>query len=208
VFVTLEGPEGAGKSTVAIGLVSALREKGLEVVLTREPGSGQIGQKIRSLLLDTEGMTPRCELFLFLADRSQHVETIIRPALELGKIVICDRFADSTVVYQGHARGFDVAQLRAWNDFATGGLKPDLTLLLDLPASQGIARLENKDRLDNEPIEFHEKVRQGFLIEASIAPDRWTQVDASQNPGTVLEDCIEAMSAILEKRIIKGVGII
>ena len=128
--------------------------------------------------------------------------------VELGKIVICDRFADSTVVYQGHARGFDVAQLRDWNEFATGGLKPDLTLLLDLPASQGIARLENKDRLDNEPIEFHEKVRQGFLIEASIAPDRWTQVDASQNPGTVLEDCIKAMSALLEKRIIKAVGTI
>lgn len=197
VFITIEGPEGAGKSTVAQALGAQLEQAGKEVLLTREPGSGTIGQKIRSLLLDGGDMKQRCELFLFLADRSQHVETLVRPALEAGKIVLCDRFADSTVVYQGHARGLDLETLRRLNDFATGGLLPDLTLLLDIDPVIGTGRLLHKDRLDSEPLEFHQRVRNGFLAEATRDPARWIIIDASNEPETVFEHCWSAVSSRL-----------
>jgi dTMP kinase len=195
VFVTLEGPEGAGKSTVARRLASALEGTGREVLLTREPGSGPVGQRLRSVLLDSEGMTQKCELFLFLADRAQHVESVVRPALERGAIVLCDRYADSTIVYQGHARGLDLEVLRSLNEFATGGLDPDLTLLLDLDPKTGLARLESKDRLDSEPLEFHQKVRNGFLEEAKIEPKRWEVIDASRSPDEVFDDCWKVLQS-------------
>lgn len=190
MFITLEGPEGAGKSTVAKGLAEALTQEGHTVCRTREPGSGDIGSKIRTLLLNTDGTSPKCELFLFLADRAQHVETVVKPALAAGQIVLCDRFADSTVVYQGYARGFDKDLLRQWNDFATGSLRPDITLLLDLPAEEGVARVRVKDRLDSEPLEFHEKVRNGFLAEAKLDSTRWVVIDARNDPDTVLSHCL------------------
>lgn len=193
MFVTLEGPEGGGKSTVAQGLAARLRELGRDVVLTREPGSGNVGKMLRSLLLDGDSIEQKCELFLFLADRSQHVATIVRPALARGSVVLCDRFADSTIVYQGHARGLDVETLRSLNHFATDGLTPDLTLLLDLDPEVGNSRIESKDRLDSEPLAFHQKVRQGFLEEAKNDPRRWVTVDASQPPETVLDACWEAV---------------
>lgn len=200
MFITLEGPEGAGKSTVAKGLAQALNQQGHSVCSTREPGSGDIGAKIRALLLDTDGTSPKCEVFLFLADRAQHVETLIRPALEGGQIVLCDRFTDSTVVYQGYARGFDKTLLRQWNDFATGTLRPDLTLLLDLPAADGVARVRVKDRLDSEPLEFHERVRSGFLAEVRLDPDRWVVIDARNDPDTVLRDCLRAVAGKLVRQ--------
>lgn len=197
MFVALEGPEGSGKSTAAAGLANLLQQAGRGVVVTREPGAGELGQRIRSILLDGPDMPPLSELFLFLADRANHMVETIKPAIDSGKVVLCDRHADSTVVYQGHARGLDVAELRRLNALATGGIKPDLVLLFDLPVEVGLARVESKDRLDAEPVSFHEKVRAGFLAEASLDPGRWVVLDASQEPEKVLADAWQALSAAL-----------
>jgi dTMP kinase len=187
MFVTFEGPEGGGKSTLIQAISEHLKREGRSVVVTREPGSGKVGATIRDLLLHGEHLDPRTELFLFLADRAQHGATVIRPALDRGDWVLCDRYADSTVVYQGHARGFPLDQLRSWNDFATQGLRPDLTLLLDLPPEIGLSRIRSKDRLDQEPLEFHRKVRDGFLSEAARDPARWAILPADESPETVLQ---------------------
>lgn len=138
-------------------------------------------------------MPARSELFLFLADRANHVDTVIRPALESGAVVLCDRFADSTVVYQGHGRGLDTETLRSLNAFAAGGLVPDVTLLLDLDPEVGLARITSKDRMDGESIEFHRRVRAGFLFEAALEPDRWKIVDASGPLDSVVEACLQAV---------------
>ena len=195
MFVTLEGPEGSGKSTVVQMLAERLRGSGLDVLTTREPGAGEVGQAVRQILLHGESIEPLTELFLFLADRSEHVAKTVRPALARGQVVLCDRHADSTVVYQGYARGLDLARLRSLNELATGGLKPDLTLLLDLDVKTGIARTQDKDRLDNEPIEFHERVRAGFLAEADLEPGRWKVVDASRPLDEVVEECWKALTS-------------
>lgn len=197
MFVALEGPEGSGKSTAAAGLANLLQQAGRGVVVTREPGAGELGQRIRSILLDGPDMPPLSELFLFLADRANHMVETIKPAIDSGKVVLCDRHADSTVVYQGHARGLDVEELRRLNALATGGIKPDLVLLFDLQVEVGLARVESKDRLDAEPVSFHEKVRAGFLAEASLDPGRWVVLDASQEPEKVLADAWQALSAAL-----------
>jgi len=189
VFVTFEGPEGAGKSTVIAEVVRRLHDKGVELVVTREPGAGEFGAEVRNLLLHGGSLDPTTELFLFLADRAEHVAKVIRPALDDGMVVICDRFADSTIVYQGHARGLDLEMLRNLNEFATAGLKPDLTLLLDLAPEVGLARITNKDRLDSEPVSFHHRVRDGFIVEALREPSRWKLVDASAQVTVVADSC-------------------
>ena len=188
MFVTFEGPEGAGKSTVLAQIAQRLRDQGRDVVTTREPGAGAFGARIRELLLHGEDMTPRAELFLFLADRSQHVATIVRPALERGAVVLCDRYVDSTLVYQSYTRGLDLDFAKAANDFATENLTPDLTILLDLPPETGLARVTNKDRLDAQPLEFHQRVREGFLQLASITPDRWRVVPADRELNHVISE--------------------
>jgi len=180
VFVTFEGPEGAGKTTAIAAIAHRLREEGREVLVTREPGSGEFGARIRELLLHGEAMPPKSELFLFLADRANHVETIIRPALAEGKIVLCDRHADSTYVYQAIVRGLDPEFVAAANRFATSGLIPDATFLLDLDPQIGLSRIQTKDRLDQEPLSFHQKVRAGFLSLAHADPARWHILDATQ----------------------------
>lgn len=185
MFITFEGPEGAGKSTQLARLAGRLRDAGRNVVMTREPGGGTLGPAIRALLLEGEEVPPRSELFLFLADRAAHVQNVVRPAIARGDLVLCDRHADSTVVYQGYGRGMDVEQLRNLNALATEGLVPDLTLLFDLPAEQGLARLNDRDRLDREPLEFHQRVRQGFLDEAAREPERWVVFDARQDVETL-----------------------
>lgn len=189
LFVTFEGPEGAGKTTLIRALEARVREAGMTPVVTREPGAGEFGKVVRSLLLEGGEIAHAAELFLFLADRAQHVETLIKPALEEGKVVLCDRHADSTYVYQAVARGLDPNFVRQANTFATGGLKPDLTFLLDLPAEAGLARLSNReggqDRLDRAPLEFHQKVRQGFLDLAAEEPGRIILLDATQDPKNV-----------------------
>lgn len=196
MFVTFEGPEGGGKSTLIQSLAAILRDRGLDVVVTREPGSGPVGVSIREILLHGDHLDHKAELFLFLADRAQHVSTFIRPALERGSWVLCDRYSDSTVVYQGYGRGLDPVELRKWNDFATGGLAPDVTFLLDIDPAQGLARIASKDRLDSEPLDFHKRIRDGFLAEAAQTPRRWVILDASRPPAEVLE----AARAVLSER--------
>jgi dTMP kinase len=195
MFVTLEGPEGAGKSTVLRALASRVEAIGLEVVVTREPGSGRIGAHIRELLLMGEPMEARTELFLFLADRTEHLSRVVRPALARGAMVLCDRYADSTIVYQGYGRGLDRDHLVELNAFATDGHRPDLTLLLDLDPVVGLARLAERDRLDREPIAFHRRVREGFLAEAARDEDRWRVIDAERPLDEVVERAWHALEA-------------
>jgi dTMP kinase len=185
VFVTFEGTEGSGKTTALAFVADRLRAAGESVRATREPGSGPFGPKIRALLLEATELDPVTELFLFLADRAQHVEHVVRPALARGEIVLCDRFSDSTIAYQGYARRGDLELLRRLNELATGGLAPDLTLLFDLDPAIGLRRLGSSDRLDREPIGFHEDVRRGFLAESKRDPGRWRVLDATA-PAEVL----------------------
>lgn len=193
MFVTLEGPEGAGKSTLMRSLASALRGLGHSVLETREPGATEAGQAIRRILLESGDIPARAELLLFLADRALNVEQMIKPALSRGDWVLCDRYADSTVVYQGYGRGLDIAKLKAWNAFATSGLTPDLTLLLDLDPEVGLARDTKGDRLDRESLDFHRKVRDGFLIEARNDPGRWAVIDASRSADKVLSEALDVI---------------
>lgn len=193
MFVSFEGPEGAGKTTLIDALAERIRAAGHAVTTTREPGSGPVGHQIRQILLHGEDLDFKAELFLFLADRAQHVGAVIRPALARREWVLCDRFADSTLVYQGYGRGLDLDRLRAWNQFATDDLQPDRTLLLDLEPSLGLARIKNKDRLDAEPLEFHRRIREGFLAEARREPGRWVVLDASASPESVLAQAALAL---------------
>jgi dTMP kinase len=146
--------------------------------------------------LDGEEISPKCELFLFLADRAQHVATLVMPSLEKGAIVLCDRFSDSTLAYQGYGRGLEIERLRQLNSDATGGLEPELTLLFDLPVEIGLQRQSKQDRLDRESLDFHERVRAGFLTEAKLAPGRYRIIDATQSQEVVFTD---ALNAILER---------
>lgn len=194
MFVTFEGPEGGGKSTLIRALAEELAKTGVEVVVTREPGAGAVGAAIREILLHGEDLDPKAEVFLFLADRSQHSTSVIKPALARGAWVLCDRYADSTVVYQGHARGMDLDLLRSWNDFATQSLRPDVTFLLDLDPEVGLQRIQSKDRLDSEPLEFHRRVREGFLEESRRDPERWVVLPAAEPAENVLQLAKEALA--------------
>ncbi len=198
MFVTFEGPEGAGKSTVIEKLAVHMKAAGHDVLCTREPGAGALGKAIREILLEGEGMPPLSELFLFLADRANHVATIIRPALESGKIVLCDRYSDSTVVYQGVARGLGATLLRQLNEIATENLIPNLTILLDLEPEIGLSRVTDSNRLDKEPAHFHDAVRVGFFCEASLDENRWRIVDASQPLEAVIHECLNHILARLD----------
>lgn len=197
MFVTLEGPEGAGKSTLATGLAEGLRRLGHDPLITREPGAGALGGRIREILLYGDDLPHRTELFLFLADRAHHVAAVVRPALAAGKIVVCDRHADSTLVYQSLVRGLDEGFVRSANRFATDGLTPDLTLLVDLPPEVGLSRIVNPDRLDAQPLAFHRAVREGFLRVAASEPDRFRILDGTRSPGEVLAAALAALSPTL-----------
>jgi dTMP kinase len=191
MFITLEGPEGSGKSSQLPALAEYLRQEGYEVIVTREPGGTAVGDQIREVLMNLKNVSivPRTEILLFLAARAQHVEGKIRPALEAGKVVLCDRFGDSTLAYQGYGHKTDLDTLRYLLDFATGGLKPDLTLLLDVPVRDGLERkLDNGaewNRLDAYAEAFHERVRQGYLELAREEPERWVTIDATQDKDQV-----------------------
>jgi dTMP kinase len=188
VFVALEGGEGAGKSTQAKLLVDWLQSTGREVVQTREPGATPAGQRIRSMLLDpaTGGISPRAEALLYAADRAQHVAHVVLPALERGAVVVTDRYVDSSLAYQGAGRALELAEVARLSRWATGGLRPDLTLLLDVDPSVGLARISGApDRIELESLAFHQRVRQGFLDLAAADPDRYLVVNATDAPETV-----------------------
>jgi len=195
MFITLEGPEGSGKSTQIKRLAKRLESMGFPVITTREPGGTPIGDQIRQVLVRMENkeLHPRTEILLFLAARAQLVEQLIKPALQDGKIILCDRYGDSTLAYQGYGHGLDLEKLRQMLDFATDHLKPDLTILLDLDVKLGLMRKKAEDewnRLDAYEVLFHERVREGYLNLAREEPNRWRIVDASQGIDAVQEDLL------------------
>jgi dTMP kinase len=184
LLLALEGGEGAGKSTQTSLLAIWLREQGFDVVATHEPGATKIGMRLRALLLDTThtGLTPRAETLMYAADRAEHVASVIKPALERGVIVVTDRYVDSSLAYQGAGRLLPVAEVAELNQWATGGLKPDLTIILDLPPAAGLGRrARSADRLEAEPAQFHDRVRAGFLALADVDPARYMVLDATRD---------------------------
>lgn len=199
-FITLEGPEGAGKTVHAERLAAALGDLGHRVRLTREPGGTQLGERIRSIVLDAGGsdaaIDPRADALLFNAARAQLVAEVIAPALAAGEVVVCARFADSTLAYQGYGAGRPIAELRTLAAIATGGLSPDLTILLDLDPEAGIARkvAASRNRFESAfDLDFHQRVRAGFLDLASAEPSRWRVVDAARDLDAVFADVLEAV---------------
>lgn len=191
VFITFEGVEGAGKTTQIARLAARLREMGrLDVLTTREPGDGPLGAELRRLALHPPMgvfVEPRAELLIMLADRAQHVGQVIRPHLESGGIVLCDRYADSSIAYQGYGRGLDIGEIMSLNGLATGGLTPDLTLLLDLDPAVGLARQNERNVMEEESLAFHGRIRAGFLALARAEPERWRVLDSSNPPEIVRE---------------------
>lgn len=185
MFITFEGPDGSGKSTQVKQLNEYLQSRGCQVLLTREPGGTTIGEHIRQLVLSkqSQGITHQAEALLFSAARAQIVAEVIQPALAAGKIVLCDRYSDSTMAYQGYGLGLDLDALRAITRFATSGLVPDLTIYIDVPVSVGIARKQGDqvNRLDAKEIAYHEQVRKGFLQLASAEPARWVVIDGTRS---------------------------
>ena len=221
-FVTIEGVEGAGKSTLRSGLADATRQFGIEVVVTREPGATTLGRALRSLLLSPENsnIDPLAELMLFSADRAQHVNEVIRPALNRGALVICDRFIHSTLAYQGYGRGLDLTALRFLNNLVTGGLTPEMVLYLDLSPEVGLTRAQHRvekstagfnlksviesgvvpgqsDRFESQSIEFHRAVRTGFLNLAKEPSERFVTIDASKSSDDVLRTAVAAIAELL-----------
>lgn len=197
MFITLEGPEGSGKSSQIGLLADFLRQQGFSVLMTREPGGTDIGDQIRHVLHDVanSAMSSPAELLLYSASRAQLVHELIRPALAAGQVVLCDRYADSTLAYQGYGRSLNLSELQTITQFATGGLKPDLTLLLDIDVERGLARRrdggEEMNRLDLEVVEFHQRVRDGYHQLALADPDRWIIVDADRPVTAVQADLQE-----------------
>lgn len=199
-FVTLEGIEGSGKSTQAAILAQSLRARGHNVIVTREPGGTRAGEFIRSIFLDSEvSLQSAAELLLVLADRAQHVNEKLRVALENGHIVISDRYSDSTIAYQGYGRGLDLKLVRELNRFASSGLTPDLTIVLDCPPEIGLERTKQRaelaarahDRFEAEQLEFHRRVRDGFRTIARNEPARVVLLDSTREPGVVSADILQ-----------------
>ena len=185
VFITLEGGEGVGKTTQQALLVERLRQEGYACLCTREPGGTALGKTLRELLLHGDPFSPLAELLLYAADRAEHVSKVIAPALAAGQVVVCDRFTDSTLAYQGYGRGLDLEKIRQLNHLATGGLQPHLTLWLDLPPEVGLARAKARDRLEQERLEFHRRVYQGFQALAAAEPQRIVRISAQGSPAEV-----------------------
>ena len=203
LFITLEGPEGAGKSTNREYLAERLREQGIDVVLTREPGGTPLAERIRELLLDPsdEPMAADTELLLVFAARAQHLQQVIRPALAKGSVVLCDRFTDATYAYQGGGRGLSIERIAQLEQFVQGELRPDLTLIFDLPVEIGLARAAARGRLDRFEQEgrgFFEAVRQAYLQRAEQAPQRYRVLDAGQTLALVQADIDALLPSLLE----------
>lgn len=207
-FVTLEGPEGSGKSTQARLLAEYLKARGEDLVQTREPGGTPIGDQIREILhsLDNMALAPEAELLLYSAARAQIVAEVIRPALDAGKIVLSDRYSDSTIAYQGYGRRLDLGLVKRVTEFATGGLKPDLTFFIDVTVDAGLQRRkdgqtrgEEWNRMDSLSREFYERVRSGYIEMMIQEPGRWVRIDGSEGIGTVQEALRRGMDKALEQ---------
>ena len=192
MFVTFEGADGCGKTTQLSLLKDYLSANGYKVLVTREPGAGGLGQKLRDILLNYDGVVSnRCESFLFLADRAQHIDTIVKPAIEDGFIVLCDRHTDSTVAYQGYGRGLDIERINYLNNLATDGLKPDLTFVYDVDIETSMSRVGNtKDRMESAGNDFFNKVRHGYLEIAQKEPDRVKVINATLPIDKVFEETL------------------
>ncbi len=209
MFITLEGIEGAGKTTILPELVAALETGGAVCTVTREPGGTDFGRQLRAILLDPahSGLDPYAELLLYVADRVQHVREIIRPALDRGEVVLCDRYMDATIVYQGVARRLGRKLVATLHELVLGELKPDLTLLLDLPAKAGLERAwrdfdsgersRRESRFEQEHLAFHEAVREGYLALAQAEPERFRIINAAADPQAVAREARNALKAAL-----------
>lgn len=201
MFITIEGGEGAGKTTLLRKLKAELEKNGKTVVTTREPGGTPLGEHVRNCLLNPDfGISygPQAELMLFLAARVEHIEEVIAPTLDRGDVVLCDRFNDSSIAYQGAGRGLGVDYVRRLCHLACGGLEPDLTFFLDLDPNIGMGRLQRpRDRLEGEELEFHAKVRKAYLAIANKEPSRVHVIDASRRENAVFEDVLKIIIASL-----------
>jgi dTMP kinase len=209
MFITLEGIEGSGKTTQIEYLVAYLENKGNPCVITREPGGTVIGNKIRAILLDPgcKEMDAKTELLLYMADRAQHIYSLVKPSLAAGKSVLCDRYFDATLVYQGYARGLDIELIKTLHSTLFEDLKPDVTILLDLPPQVGLQRAwkqldngqrSNKEgRFEEEKLEFHQRVREGYLELANAEPDRFHIIDAAQDEQKVRDIIIKIIDSIM-----------
>ena len=193
LFITFEGADGCGKTTQMNLLAEYLKKEGYEVVITREPGAKGLGEKVRDILLNYNGpVSDRCESFLFLADRAQNIDVIVTPAINDGKIVLCDRHIDSTVAYQGYGRGLDIERINMLNNIATNGIKPDLTIVFDIDVKTSMQRVgKEKDRMESAGIEFHNRDRTGYLELAKHFPERIKVVDATDSIENINKKVIE-----------------
>jgi len=200
-FITFEGGEGAGKTSLINNIKQYLETKKLEYIVTREPGGTKFGEYVRDLLLNTKDgikISSKAELCLFLASRSQHIKEVILPSLEKNKIVLCDRYNDSSVAYQGHARGLGIEEVLKFSDFIIEKAVPDLTLYLDIDPKIGLSRVETSfDRIESEKIEFHQKIRDGFHILAKKFPKRIKIIDGSKSKEDVLKESIKIISKLI-----------
>lgn len=197
LFITFEGADGCGKTTQLMLLAKYLKAQGREVVVTREPGARGLGEKIREILLNYDGeVSSRAEAFMFLADRAQHIDVIVNPAIKNGKIVLCDRHTDSSVAYQGYGRRLDIDEIKRLNSIATNGKKPDMTLIFDIDVETSMARVgDTKDRMESAGIEFFNRVRNGYLEIAKQEPNRVKVLDASKS----IEEIHKNVIALYEK---------
>ncbi len=198
-FITFEGADGCGKTTQLELLKDYLKNKRYDVVVTREPGAKGLGEKFREILLNYDGVvSDRCESFLFLADRSQNIDTIVKPAVSSGKIVLCDRHIDSSTAYQGYGRGLDIQQIKNLNSIATGGMLPDLTIVFDIDIETSMQRVgKNKDRMENSGVEFFNRVRNGYLELAKQEPDRIKVVDSTGSIEDIHKHVVSLVSNLL-----------
>jgi len=197
-FITFEGGDGAGKSTLIDKVFQFLLQKGVPVIKTRAPGGSRVGEAIRELLLHKLPMSSRCELFLFLADRAEHVDSVLQPALDQKKIVLCDRYNDSTLAYQAGARGLPLDQVHSLCAFASHHLQPDLTFYLDIDPTIALQRLSlSKDRMENESIDFHQKIREAFHQIAKDNPTRIRLLDATLSPDQLFKQAMEYINVFL-----------
>ncbi len=199
LFITFEGVDGCGKTTQLKLIADYLSNKKIDAIITREPGAKGLGEKLRNILLNYDGkIAPQCESFLFLADRAQHIEQIVKPAINSGKIVLCDRHTDSTVAYQGYGRGLNIDEIHYLNNLATGGFKPDLTIVFDVDIDTSMSRVGNeKDRMETSGLEFFNRVRNGYLEIAKQEPERVKVLNAAKSIENVFADSLTLIKPFL-----------